>query len=63
MTEQDFSELADFIFTLTDKASIIRELEALYRNGTDDGYNQGYNKGHQHGYEECIDKHNLHKYD
>ena len=59
MTEQDFSKLADIILTLTDKASIVKELEALYRNGTDDGYDQGYNKGHQDGYEECIERYDF----
>lgn len=59
MTEQDFSELADIILTLKDKSSIVKELEALYRNGTDDGYDQGYNKGHQDGYEECIERYDF----
>jgi flagellar biosynthesis/type III secretory pathway protein FliH len=62
-TEQEFAELADIILTLKDKASIIRELETLYRFGTDDGYDQGYDKGHRDGYEECLDRHNLNKYD
>ena len=59
MTEQDFSELADIILTLKDKLSIVKELEALYRNGTDDGYDQGYDKGHQDGYEECIERYDF----
>lgn len=59
MTEQDFSELADIILTLKDKSSIVKELEALYRNGTDDGYDQGYDKGHQDGYEECIERYDF----
>ena len=59
MTEQDFSEAADIILTLKDKSSIVKELEALYRNGTDDGYDQGYDKGHQDGYEECIERYDF----
>ena len=59
MTEQDFSELADIILTLKDKSFIVKELEALYRNGTDDGYDQGYDKGHQDGYEECIERYDF----
>jgi flagellar biosynthesis/type III secretory pathway protein FliH len=62
-TEQEFAELADFILTLKDKASIVRELEQLYRDGTDSGYDQGYYRGSKDGYEECLDRYNLHKYD
>ena len=63
MTDQDFTELADIILKFKDKSSIVKELEALYREGTDDGYDDGYNKGYQDGYDECLDKHDLHKYD
>lgn len=63
MNEQDFIKLADIILTLKDKASIIRELETLYRFGTDSGYDQGYYRGAKDGYEECLDRYNLHKYD
>ena len=59
MTEKDFSELTDIILTLKDKTSIVRELEKLYKDGTDTGYDQGYDKGRKDGYEECIEKYDL----
>lgn len=55
MTSEQFSDLADIILTLKDKSSIIKHLESLYRDATDEGYDHGYEKGKNHGYDMCLD--------